>query len=250
MKFSYFSDSLISKFILFALGVVVGGYFCRNTTCALLFGTIFSLCLSEVYLLAIGKRDEKFFKPKDYNAVCEKVVYSGDEFVLSLLENVLSRNHSVKRYSTYLRADYTIFLAKMRPNALSSNDFIDCVNFARLRGYEKVVIVTHLRPVKCDELIKKTTDLCVKVVDYAQFYAYLRKNDALPVVTLPSRKQKFALAFQSMLDKKRAKSYFTCALTLFFLSSFVTSSIYYLLSACISLALGLAVSFLPREKKE
>lgn len=249
MKFSYLSDSFISKFILFSLGIVVGGYLCRNSTCAILFGLIFSLCLSEVYLIAIGKREKKK-RPKDYNAVCEKLIFSGDDYVLTLLKRVLSTKHVVKKYGNYLRVDNAILLSRMRPSALSDNEFIESVNFARLRDYKTVIILTHLRPNKCDDLIKKTTDLSVKIIDFDRLYSFLRSNNALPTIVLPTKKQKLALITKTMLDKKRAKSYFVCAFTLFVLSSLVSSSLYYLICACISLALGLAVAFLPREKKE
>lgn len=245
-SFGYFFDGFLSKTVLFIVGIVLGGYYCKSSINTLLFATVFSLCLGEIYLHFLGKKTKVSRSAKE-NAILDKLAYSPQSELRNILLNALSSRGITFQSGVLSIGDCAIFCA-VKPCATTVDEVYDYANLAVENGFSKVVIIANRFSPDATEFCKKWSACKVLTVDGDGVLELLTRLDALPQVETISRKQRYSTLLRSAICPDRVKSYFSSAFVMLILSAFVTRSVYFLIFGALSLSLGIVSLFVNRKK--
>ena len=245
-SFSYFFDGLLSKTVLFIVGVVVGGYYCKSSVNALLFATVFSLCLGEIYLHFLGKK-LKISRNAKENAILDKLSYSPKSELRNILLTALS-SRGITFNDGILSIGKTAVFCAVTPYSTTVNEVYGYASIAVENGFDKIVILANRFSPDITDFCQKWSACKVVTVDGDGVLELLTRLNALPQVETKTRKQRYFSLLRSALCPSKARSYFSSAFVMLMLSAFVTRSIYFLIFGALSLSLGIVSLFLNRKK--
>lgn len=241
-------DSLLSKFIFFMPGVLIGGYFCRSVLDILIFAVIFSMCTSEIYLAIISKDSKKTRKPDKIAAAARNAfLYRSDDFALDFMFDALKKKHSVERKDGFLSVDGTALVCRIKLTPMQGDALVDLCAYLKSEGFDNAVVLTDRADSSAVQAANNISDIKVRILEFDEVYRLIKALHVTPpddtTATKPKRSAKAVL--RACVCRKRANAYLFAAAVLFIASRFVSYSVYYIVTA----AVLLAVSFIARFRK-
>lgn len=239
-------DSLISKFALLFLGCIIGAYFTSRLIDRLLFGTVFSLCASQLYLhfFSLNKQHRK---TKAEEVAAKFFSEHDSKTARDYFFDALSPHTDVRRRYKYLSVNETALFCEFLPEPINANEVAKIVFYARRRGIDKVTIFMLSYSPKAAAFCNSVSDIKIKLVDFAQVFALIkrlgRESDFLP----EKRKRKTLGEILSSVKKTRAGAFMFSALVLLAVAPLTGYAIYYVFSACVCLALSITIAVFAKN---
>lgn len=239
-------DSVISKFALFFLGSVIGAYFTNRLVDRLLFGIVFSLCASQLYL--------HFFSPTEQhrNSKTEEVAAKffsehDSKTARDYFFGALSPFADVKRRYKYLSVNETALFCEFLPEPISANEIAKIIFYALRRGESKITIFTLSHSSKAAAYCNSVSDVEIKLVDFTRVFALIkqlgRESDFLP----EKRKRKTISEILHSVKKTRSGAFMFSALVLLAVAPLTKYGIYYIFASCFCLALSITIAVFAKN---
>lgn len=250
---AYYIDSVLSKLVAFVPGIVIARYFSGNLWNILLFGIVFALTVSGLYMTLISKTLKA--KPdKRTEEIRRQFVFSDDRFALNFFREAFSKHgRTVLRKRRFIGIGRAALFCRFSIEPLSADTVLDMTLYAKKNVFDKVVILTDLPAPAAQKLVALMPDMTVTLFDWQKTDKLLKWLDAAPDITLPSpQKRSVKDIFKALIDPKRAAAYFFSGLLLLGFSTFFALSIYYLIagSALIAFAATLALSVVVLKRRK
>ncbi len=238
-KTSRFFDTVLGFLVIFAIGFTVGARFTLRAFPSFLTGLVLALSISPLYAKLTRKDGGDDGKAK----VKKALILMGEKNLLALVHSALKRKASTLT-DNYIEIDDGKIFCAFTKASLSLDKLVSVCCSANCG---KVLIIANAFDGDCFDA-HTVCGAKVTLWDFEKFYAFLIKNDALPSVEPEKKRNKLKEFFNQVLRKENAKGYFKSAVVILALSAVVGVSIYYIVFAVISFALGVTVLFLPRKK--
>lgn len=236
-RLPYLFDSLLSKLLLFFLGLVLGGYYCPSFSLAVLFGAVFSLCLSGVYLSFVGLNEKKSAPSNEkYRSFFYEL--SRDER-LAFFRSAIEKRRTVTDYDGFfVVSEYALFCA-LRYAPLSPDEVVECAAKAKRTGAKSAVILCFEADARCDEAasLQAVKTRVLKEKEAIKLIRALGLDERIPKLCVKRRHMHTLLS--AALSRSRARGYFFGALIMLSLSGITAFSHFYLFFGCALLALAL-----------
>lgn len=230
-------DGFLSKLFLFFVGALVGGFYCHDYFSALVFAVIFSLCVGEIYLIAVGKR-KKLSRNKKDDVILSALVHSPSSDIEKSISSALSLRFGVSSNEIIIINDCAVFCA-FSPSPLSSSEVKRFADICHAKSLKKTIILCNSADPTVDKFISAWSGERIIVLDGDKTIDFLTRLDALPKIKVPSKRENRLTLLRSAISKERARAYFVSGFIMIAFSAFVTRSIYFVVFGALSISLGI-----------
>lgn len=245
-------DSLLSKFIFFMPGALIGGYFCRSVADVLIFALIFALCTSEIYLEIISSGSGKKRKHgKEYDQTRNAFIYRSDDFALDFMCDALKQKHDVKRGNGFAVVDGVALICRITLAPLTGDALVDMCASVKSEGLNKAVVLTDKSDATAQIAAQNIADVNVRVLEFDEVYRLIKALRVAPPTApeKPKEKRSKKQFFLSCISRKRANAYLFAAAVLFIASRFVAYSLYYIVTSAVLLVISCIARFNKNDEK-
>jgi len=246
----------IDRILLFIVsaffGIVVAGYFSRNTAVILLSGLLSAFCITALCTIFGQKKRDKNIE-REVGEVMMQFFLKGKAFAFETVLEALKTRYAVTIEKGFIVANRTAVAVRLLPEPLKFAELCR-LYAARLDGVKRLLILTARgADNESKQVAGRLPDCKVTILNGEKVYRLLQSLEQLPAITIKllDKKRNWKGFFVNALKPKNARRYLFVALLLLFSSIFMPASIFYLVVAavCLALAILCRVDVVKRVKR-
>ncbi len=251
-KFAFITDIIFLSFVTFTLSLVAFNFFIPHP-----YSIIYSACVALLFAIFFYARSDKRrteeresnVEKKELSALMSELNFSTKAEQNEIIENALKKakvEFDKKRGIILLKDKNALLLCRFSFNKITKADVVRAYNLIG-RTQKAYILAENFDPDVAsfaDRFEKR-----VILVNGDKVFSFLKDNDALPkeykYIDFFEKKSKASL--RTLLDKKKAKTFFVFGL-LFLLFSYISPlKLYYIICGCLFLIYSLILRLFGKE---